>query len=314
MAKQIYEEITSKVIDELQKNNIPWQMPWKTGHVMPQNFTTGKPYSGINWMLGMMYQLFSGNPAMFATFKQAAGKKDGEYIGVKKGQKAEHEIFFFGFIYKDSNDNTVPWGKLKNMSEAQKAKLKKIGFLKASKVFNITQCDGYEDLLPKTEINPEHTQNELAELFVANLLEKTNLELEEKTGNNAGLQSNAPKIQISKPENFKSSEAYYSTLFHELTHFAGRPEHLDRPSLTDYFQDIETRAFEELVAELGAWFLRAHFGINYSGQDAQSQAYIDGWIQKLQSNPKWVYQASSLAQKSVDYLLEKADMAREVTA
>lgn len=55
------------------------------------------------------------------------------------------------------------------------------------------------------------------------------------------------------------TEAYYSTLLHELTHWTGPAHRCDR-DLSGRF-GTEAYAMEELVAELGAAFLCAELGI-----------------------------------------------------
>ena len=52
-----------------------------------------------------------------------------------------------------------------------------------------------------------------------------------------------------------ATESYYSTLLHELTHWTGSPERLDRVKGKQFGDDAY--AFEELIAELGATFLCA---------------------------------------------------------
>ena len=60
---------------------------------------------------------------------------------------------------------------------------------------------------------------------------------------------------------------------------------------------------EELIAEMGATFLCSHCDILDQTFD-NSKAYISNWIAKLKSNPKLIVEASSQAQKAVNYLLD----------
>ena len=87
---------------------------------------------------------------------------------------------------------------------------------------------------------------------------------------------------------FTSEEAYYSTLFHELSHSTGHESRLARASLLEN-KGIEaegearkTYAEEELVAEMGASFLCAHAGI-IEAELENSAAYLQGWIDALKS-------------------------------
>ena len=46
----LYETITQKVIDSLEKGVIPWKKPW-LGSGLPMNFKTNYKYKGINLLL-----------------------------------------------------------------------------------------------------------------------------------------------------------------------------------------------------------------------------------------------------------------------
>jgi antirestriction protein ArdC len=48
----VFSIITNRIIEQLEKQVIPWQKPWTEGG-QPQNLFTKRPYTGINtWLLG----------------------------------------------------------------------------------------------------------------------------------------------------------------------------------------------------------------------------------------------------------------------
>ena len=52
----LYDEITTKIIDELEASRVPWVQPWgttaaKAPLAMPKNAATGRQYSGINVLI-----------------------------------------------------------------------------------------------------------------------------------------------------------------------------------------------------------------------------------------------------------------------
>ena len=106
-----------------------------------------------------------------------------------------------------------------------------------------------------------------------------------------------------RPEVFNDGEAYYATLFHELSHSTGHSSRLDRKldsnpapfGSPDYSR-------EELVAEMGAAFLTGEAGI-LDTQIEQTAAYIDGWLKKLKDDRKLIVMAAAQAQKAADYIL-----------
>jgi antirestriction protein ArdC len=100
---------------------------------------------------------------------------------------------------------------------------------------------------------------------------------------------------------FTNVPNYYSTLFHELTHWTGHVSRLDRLSKVAHFGN-EEYSKEELVAEMGAAFLCAHTGIQ-NETESQSASYLASWIKVLKGDSKLALQAASSAQKATDYIL-----------
>lgn len=106
-------------------------------------------------------------------------------------------------------------------------------------------------------------------------------------------------------ERFESEEAYFSTLFHELTHSTGHESRLKRSTLAPqqgFGSDPYCR--EELVAEMGAAFLCGQAGIIEATIESTA-AYIQGWLKRLKDDPTLVVQAAAQAQKAVDFILGK---------
>src|SRR6185437_2759538 len=103
---------------------------------------------------------------------------------------------------------------------------------------------------------------------------------------------------------FESPEAYYGTLFHELTHATGHVSRLNRKEVTDPVQfGSSLYSREELVAEMGAAFLCGHSGIENTTLD-QSAGYIQSWLERLKDDRKLVVQAAAQAQKACDFILD----------
>jgi len=52
----LYQEITDKIIAELEQGRVPWVQPWgrpgvEAGIGMPRNAATGRRYSGVNTLI-----------------------------------------------------------------------------------------------------------------------------------------------------------------------------------------------------------------------------------------------------------------------
>ncbi len=118
---------------------------------------------------------------------------------------------------------------------------------------------------------------------------------------------NMPRMEV-----FNSSEDYYATLFHELVHSTGHKERLDRKELLNSkgFK-TEDYAIEELTAEMGASYLKSYAGIPIE-QVENNASYIQGWLERLKKDKKFIVYASAQAQKATDYILNVRNEEREV--
>jgi antirestriction protein ArdC len=99
-------------------------------------------------------------------------------------------------------------------------------------------------------------------------------------------------------ESFRSAEAYYGTLGHELIHWTGHGSRLDRQHSKDRFGS-EAYAMEELVAEIGAAFLCADLALTPQIREDHAP-YIAGWLTVLKNDKRAIFTAA--AQKAADYL------------
>lgn len=107
-------------------------------------------------------------------------------------------------------------------------------------------------------------------------------------------------IRMPRPADFKSAGDYHATLLHELVHWTGASERLDR-ELSGRFGD-DAYAAEELIAELGAAFLCAELGV--VGEYADHASYIESWLKVLRADSRAIVTAASAARKAAQYLTE----------
>jgi antirestriction protein ArdC len=104
--------------------------------------------------------------------------------------------------------------------------------LRYYRVFNLEQCDlpqGVIDKLPKVEMH-EHDPIDEAELIVANMPQRPALET---AGSKAFYNSLTDRVTMPARELFISTEEYYATLLHELTHSTGHHTRLARETITE---------------------------------------------------------------------------------
>lgn len=117
------------------------------------------------------------------------------------------------------------------------------------------------------------------------------------------------EIVVPEKEQFKSGEAFYGTLFHEMTHSTGAEGVLDRFKPTAFGSAEYIR--EELVAELGSALVAQRYGMTkYIKED--SCPYIKGWLDDLKESPQFikttlldVKRAASLITQRVDKIAQE---------
>jgi len=276
----VYQIVTDKIIESLEKGLVPWHQPWKSISQLPANLITKKHYNGVNVLLLGMAPYES---PYFVTYKQAMD------LGghVKKGEKG-WMVVYWNFLEKEDGVDTKG-----------NAKVKKIPFLRYFTVFNTDQCEGFEDKVPKTSITTKEDNEKIAscEKIVNGYKDKPSINVDKI----AAYYPSRDSIGMPKIESFESSEEYYSTLFHELAHSTLHDSRLNR-KYTEIDGTMKGYSKEELVAEISSTFLCTVAGIENKTFD-NSAAYIKGWLARLQNDKKFIISASAAATKASNYIL-----------
>lgn len=281
--KDIKQEITEKIIELMQAGPAAWQKTWSVAASsgMPVNATTGAPYRGVNILLLWVASAEAGYSSnRWMTYKQA------QAIGanVRKGEKSVTCVFFDMIKKKGAQDDEA-------------------GFFPMAKAFHLFNLDQIENLPASLQtVEPTNTGNtftpcEGAEKFLA-----TTGAVIAHRGNRAFYRPSTDEIYMPPREAFTTPENYYATILHELTHWTGHVNRLDRNfSKTTRFGD-ESYAFEELVAELGAAFLAGHFGFVEATVENHA-SYMASWIKVLKDDKNAIFTAARHASAAMDYLL-----------
>lgn len=279
--RDLYQEVTNKVLEFLEKGTAPWRSPFKRsgGDGFPKNFETLRRYRGINLFLLAMRSFEGGFSSDFwLTYKQAQARGG----HVKKGEKSSLVVF---------------WKQIEKPDETT-GKITKIPMLRHYHVFNVEQCENIAP--PDSPAADKFDPIAEAERIVGGYQEPPELKV---GGNRAYYSPLADKVTVPKPQKFESGEAYYATLFHELSHSTGHSKRLNR-GLDEKLADFGSPDYgrEELVAEMSAAFLAATSGIS-PPTIAQSAAYLDGWRKTLKGDKRLVVLAAGAAQRSADWIL-----------
>jgi antirestriction protein ArdC len=287
----IYEQVTDRIITQLEQGIVPWKSPYFSKVGFPRNFSTGKAYQGINVFLLGSHRFTS---PYFLTFIQA--RELGGHV--RKGEKGSLVVKYGTYT---KQDDVAPAGS----EEAAETRR----FLKGYTVFHASQIEGIE--FPTPENLPELSITEKTDRARAIVAEMPNPPAFREGSAIPCYRPGSDSVHMPERAFFNSEEGYYSTLFHELSHSTGAAKRLARPSLMenkgiDADGDTVRKVYaeEELVAEMGAAFLNAHTGI-MEGKLPNSAAYLQSWINALKSKDAkgWIIRAASQAQKAANYIL-----------
>ena len=110
-------------------------------------------------------------------------------------------------------------------------------------------------------------------------------------------------------ENYRWSEAKYSTTFHELAHSTGHANRLDRDGITkSYPFGSEGYAFEECVAEIASSLLCQETGVDTfvtSGTESydNSASYVSHWSEYIKDNSNKFVSICKKAEQAYLYIL-----------
>ena len=271
MTRDLYIEITDKIVAQLESGTVPWVRPWAAGQnggLLPFNYASKKPYRGINIPL-LWANVYPTNG--WLTFKQA------QDLGahVRKGERGSMIVFYKPFQVEDRNAGTG------------ESKVRFIPLLRHFTVFNVAQIDGLPESNSAPIVAPE-SNYPMAE----SLLTQASIR---HGGDRAFYAPSIDAIQLPFKAQFNSEADYYATALHELTHWTGASSRLAR----EYGKRFGDQAYarEELVAEMGAAFLCAACEIPYQLQHA---SYIQSWINVLKADKRAVVMAAGAAQKAAD--------------
>jgi antirestriction protein ArdC len=279
MKRDLYADVSGRILAELRTGAAPWVKPWSQtpGMNHPHNAATGRPYSGCNVVLLWTTRGRWAAPR-FLTFKQALDLGG----NVCRGEHGTKVYFVKRLEVRDQADNG---------SENTRT----VPMLREYMLFNVEQCEN----LPDRVVNPiakaprnRDARDAIADEFLA----ATKADIREGAGE-AYYASGADFVSIPAFEAFRSHDQFYSVVFHELGHWTGHKSRLDR----EFGKRFGDRAYaaEELVAELCSAFLCAEFSID---GDVRHAGYIAHWIELLKADARAFFTAASKAQAAADYM------------
>ena len=273
MSNKIYSIVTDKILELLDKGVIPWKRPWN--QTLAMNFTTKKPYRGINtFLLG----LTAFSCPYWITFNQAKKLKK----KINKGSKGHLVIFW-------------KWNEKKNKETGD---TDIIPCLRYYTVFNLEQTD--IEIPDPAEETIDFSPIDECESVVSNMPLRPSISNDSQS---AFYVPGDDSVHMPDMNTFHSNEKYYSVLFHELSHSTGHEKRLNRKGVAVH-NSFKSKEYskEELIAEMSAAFLCSHCRIDNETIE-NSASYIESWKRKLKDDKRILIEAAAQGQKSTDYIL-----------
>ena len=294
-------KVSGEIIEQIKAGVAPWQKPWKPGEsFMPQNFSTGKPYSGGN----ALYLMSRGERDGRADDRWGTYNQITEAGGqVRKGEKGTQVLFFkdktaravkdeHGKPVKDENGKTV-------YDEQQRA----FPVCKQYTVFNVEQADGL-NLPPRTaQAPPEWQTHREAERVIG----ASGTTVEHVAGDRAYYRLAEDKVVLPEHDQFPTRNGYYQTALHEVGHSTGHPDRMNRESLKEGIEKgfgSPEYAREELRAEISAMMTGERVGVGHDPK--RGAAYVENWVAVLEQDPREIHRAAGDAQRMSNYLIDRA--------
>ncbi|OGS20759.1 MAG: hypothetical protein A2252_05890 [Elusimicrobia bacterium RIFOXYA2_FULL_39_19] len=265
---QVSNIVIGKLLAEMEKGVIPWKQPWIS--VPKQNFVSKRPYAGINRLL-----LAFESEELYLSFKQIRDLKG----RLKAGSKAQMVIFWKPIEVKAGK------GTQENTDEKPECRF----VLRYYNVFRLADCEGIE----RPVIGKPNEKLEDIEAFIMRISPKI-----EFGGSTACYNPKSDTISMPAIERFNDSAHYYATLCHELIHWTGDKNRLNRfnQDTQNYHQEYSK---EELVAEIGSAILCHSFGISLPEHNA---GYVNNWMRAIKADSRILFGACSKAEKAVEWL------------
>ena len=282
----LYDEITGKIIGELEAGRVPWVQPWGTAAAkaplaMPRNAATSRHYSGINVLILWGAVVEHGFPGQsWLTFRQALALGG----NVRKGERGTTVVYADRFTPDDEKRRAREAGEDANS----------IPFLKRFTVFNAAQCEGLPDDIAVEAPPPPPG---LIEPQVEALIVKTGIDFR-IGGNRAFYVPALDYVQVPPPQAYFEPIDWHRTALHEMGHATGHSSRLARDFSGGF--GTKTYAFEELIAEISSAFCCASLGIVPTVRHAD---YIGSWLEVMREDSRAVVRAASQASKAADWLL-----------
>ena len=320
-ALDLFAEMMIEKIESIRKD---WRKPWFTEEALqwPCNLS-GREYNGMNAIMLLIHCEKEGYKIpRFCTFEcvQRLNKSDKDNqekprVSVLRGEKSfPIMLTTFTCIHKDSGEK-IKYDDYKNLPDDEKLNYSVYPKLQVYNVFNIDQTnikearpELYDKFNQEYEEVQHNNEKETMEIPAVDTMIKNDLyvcPIKPTQQDRAYYDSNKDTIVVPLKEQFKNGEAFYGTLFHEMSHASGAQNRLNRFASGDHFGS-PSYAREELVAELTAALLSTRYGMEKNLKD-DSARYLKSWLSNLKQDPSYIKTTLFDVKRSANYISTRVE-------
>jgi len=118
-------------------------------------------------------------------------------------------------------------------------------------------------------------------------------------GNRAYWSNVTDHVQLPLRSQFSCKKEFYLAVMHELSHWTGARKRLARDRLCFWR--------EEIVAEISAAYTCCELGVTGKDDLPNVVSYIKCFLNSIDEDPSFIFEASSVASEAADYLLRCPD-------
>lgn len=279
-AEDLFEKVTADLIAAIEDGARDWHMPWhRLGATGLPRSVDGHAYRGWNALVLAMIAADRGwTSSTWATYN--GWKRHGAQV--RRGERGTQVVLWKPTERRETTDDG---------DEAVHRSL----FARAFTVFAAEQVDGAEHHTNAHEDESTPAQRiESADAYFAAVGADV-----VHGGDQACYVPALDRIHLPHRPQFDEPSHYYSTATHEHVHWTGHRDRMHR-DLSGRFGSHAYGA-EELVAELGAAFWCAQFGLEQATRQDHA-AYLGDWLALLRTDARALVAACGHAQRAVDFL------------
>lgn len=279
-AADLFAKVTADLVAAIEDGARDWRMPWHrlAAGGLPRS-ADGRPYRGWNALVLAMVAADRGwTSSRWATYN--AWQRHGAQV--RRRERGTQVV-----LWKPTERHEA--------TEEGDATVHRSLLARTFTVFAAEQIDGADHAVTGVDVDVEPDQRmDSAEAYFAAVGSDV-----VHGGDRACYVPALDRIRLPHRHQFDDPSAYYSTAAHEHVHWTGHTDRMAR-DLSGRFGSHAYGA-EELVAELGAAFWCAQFGLEQATRQDHA-AYLGDWLALLRSDTRALVAACGHAQRAVDFL------------